>query len=204
MRNTHFHPLTSRSRRGAFTLTEIMVASALFSLVILGSISANIFGLRLYGITKAKLGASDEAREAVSRLVNEVRSAKVVRVGNGSISGFTNIGMGQAQAGNALQIFPTTNSTPFIRYYWDSTDSRFKRTTDGGGASIVVANYISNQIVFRAEDHLGTVMTNGQNNRVVNLKLEFYQLQYPIVNIGPGELFDYYKLETRITRRALE
>lgn len=195
---------SGRSSQAGYTLAEIMVASALFSLVILGSVGANIFGLRLYGITKAKLGASDEAREAVSRLVNEVRGAKVVRVGTGSLSSFTAIPMGQPQVGNALQIFPTTNSTPFVRYYWDSADTRFKRTSDGAASSVVVANFITNQIVFRAEDHLGNVMTNGQNNRVINLKLEFYQIQYPIVNIGPGGLFDYYKLETRITRRALE
>ncbi|HSH16992.1 MAG TPA: prepilin-type N-terminal cleavage/methylation domain-containing protein, partial [Verrucomicrobiae bacterium] len=67
MRSSSPHPVPGRSRRLAYTLTEIMVASALFSLVILGSVSANIFGLRLYGITKAKLGASDEAREAISR-----------------------------------------------------------------------------------------------------------------------------------------
>lgn len=182
-----------------------MVASALFSIVILGTVSANIFGLRMYQITKAKLGASDEAREAVSRLVNEIRSAKIVRVGNGSISAFTNIPMGDVQAGNAIQIYPTTNTTsPFIRYFWDATDMRFKRTTDGSSSSIIVANFISNQVVFRAEDHMGNVLTNFQNNRVINLKLEFFQIQYPIVNIGPGGLFDYYKLETRITRRALE
>jgi len=204
MRNPSFHSVPGRSRRLAYTLTEVMVASAIFSLVILGSLSANIFGLRLYGITKAKLGASDEAREAVSRLVNEVRSAKIVRVGNGGLTTFTNIPMGTPQAGNALQIFPTTNTTEFIRYYWDVTDSQFKRTTDAGGTSIVVANYVTNQIVFRAEDHLGNLMTSGQNNRVINLMLEFYQIQYPIVEIGPGGLFDYYKLETRITRRALE
>ncbi|MBI1177227.1 hypothetical protein GC207_07280 [bacterium] len=191
-------------RKSAYTLTEIMVATALFSLVVLGTVGANIFGLRLYGITKAKLGASDEARGAISRLVNEVRSAKSVRVGIGSLTGFTNIPMGEVQAGNALQIYPTTNTASYIRYFWDSADSRFKRTTDAGGSSIVVANFISNQVVFRAEDHLGHVLTTGQNNRVIDLKLEFFQIQYPIVNIGPGGLFDYYKLETRITRRALE
>lgn len=190
--------------RSAYTLTEIMVASALFSLVVIGSVGANIFGLRLYGITKAKLGASDEARSAVSKLVNEVRSAKTVRVGYGSLTGFTNIPSGQPQAGNALQIYPTTNTSSFIRYYWDVSDSRFKRTTDGAASSVVVANFISNQVVFRAEDHIGNVLTTGQNNRVIDLKLEFFQIQYPIVNIGPGGLFDYYKLETRITRRALE
>ncbi|HAV64100.1 MAG TPA: hypothetical protein DCY13_17255 [Verrucomicrobiales bacterium] len=198
-----FQP-NSRPQRRGYTLTEVMIASALFSLVILGAISANIFGLRMYGITKAKLGASDEAREAVSRLVNEIRAAKIVRVGNGSLAGFTNIPMGEAQMGNALQIQPTTNVTPFIRYFWDANDQQFKRTVDGAGSSIVVANFISNSIVFRAEDYKGTVLTNNQNNRVINLKLEFFQIQYPIVTIGPGGLFDYYKLETRIARRALE
>jgi hypothetical protein len=137
-------------------------------------------------------------------LVNEIRSAKIVRVGNGSYGSFTNVAMGAAQVGNALQIYPTTNTSSFIRYYWDSGDRQFKRTTDAGGTSVVVANFISNNIVFRAENHMGTVLTNNQNNRVINLKLEFFQIQYPIINIGAGGLFDYYKLETRITRRALE
>jgi hypothetical protein len=68
----------------------------------------------------------------------------------------------------------------------------------------VVANSISNAIVFRAENHLGQILTNNQNNRVISLELQFYQIAYPVVNIGPGQLFDYYQLRTRITRRALE
>ena len=201
---TIFRATSKRLRRRGFTLTEIMVASTIFSIVVLGTVSANLFGLRMYQITKAKLGASEEAREAVSRLVNEIRSAKIVRVGNGDQTSFATVAPGEAQTGNALQIYPTTNTTSYIRYYWDADDRRFKRTTDAGGASIVVASHISNNLVFRAEDHRGAILTNNQNNRVINLKLEFYQIQYPIVDIGPGGLFDYYKLETRITRRALE
>lgn len=204
MRSTFANLQGRRPRRSGYTLTEIMVASALFSLVVIGTVGANLFGLRLYGITKAKLGASDDARKAVSRLVNEVRSCKTVYVGTGSLVGFTNIPMGQPQAGNALQIYPTTNTASFIRYYWDSTDSKLKRTVDGAASSVVVANYISNQVVFRAEDCRGNLLTTGQNNRVIDLKLEFFQIQYPNVTIGQGGLFDYYKLETRITRRALE
>lgn len=200
MRTSH----TIRRRTVAFTLTEVMVTMALFSLVIAGTIGANLFGLRLFGITKAKLGASDEAREAVSKLVTEIRGAKIVRVGNGDLLGFTNLAMGEAQMGNALQIYPTTNTAEYIRYFWDADDRILKRTTDGLNTVVVVANHISNHVVFRAEDHRGVVLTNNQNNRVINLKLEFFQLQYPIVEIGPGNLFDYYKMETRITRRALE
>ena len=197
-------PIRERAGRDAFTLTEVMVASAIFSIVVLGTISANLFGMRMYQVTKAKLGASEEAREAVSRLVNEIRSAKIVRVGHGDYSGFTNVAPGEAQMGNALQIHPSTNTASYIRYFWDPDDQRFKRTTDSGGDSIVIASHIRNDLLFRAEDHRGTVLTNNQNNRVINLKLEFFQIQYPIVNVGPGGLFDYYKLETRVTRRALE
>lgn len=197
------HP-TIRRRTVAFTLTELMVTMALFSLVIAGTIGANLFGLRLFGITKAKLGASDEAREAVGKLVTEIRGAKIVRVGNGDLLSFTTLAMGEPQMGNALQIYPTTNTAEYIRYFWDKDDKILKRTTDGLNTVVVVANHISNQVVFRAEDHRGVVLTNGQNNRVINLKLEFFQLQYPVVEIGPGNLFDYYKMETRITRRALE
>jgi hypothetical protein len=52
-------------------------------------------------------------------------------------------------------------------------------------------------MVFRAQDYLGNVLTNSQNNRVIHLTLEFYQPQ-PLL---PDP--DYYKLETSVTRRAL-
>ena len=67
-----------------------------------------------------------------------------------------------------------------------------------------MASAISNQVVFTAENHLGQVLTNNNNNRVIGLTLQFYQLQYPTINIGPGGLYDFYQLRTRITRRALE
>lgn len=190
--------------RAAYTLTEIMVASALFSLVVIGTVGANIFGLRLYGITKAKLGANDDARKAISRLINEVRSCKTVKVGSGTLAGFTNSPDGSPEQGNALQIYPTTNQASYVRYYWDPSDTRLKRTTDSGGVAVVIANYITNQVVFSAEDAFGNVLTNSLNNRVISLKLQFYQIEYPIVKIGPGGLFDFYQLQCKITRRTLE
>ena len=86
----------------------------------------------------------------------------------------------------------------------DPKESALKSMASGSSAATVVASFVTNALVFRAEDFLGNVLTNNQDNRVIKMTLEFYQLQYPIVRIGPGYLYDYYRLQTRITRRAIE
>ena len=193
------------SRIRAFTLPEVLVSAAVFALMITGVLSVHIFGLKLNDLVRAKMGASDEARTAISKMVGEIRSAGVVQIGNGSKTAFTQIANGAGQQGNAIQIYPLkTNTSNFIRYYWDSADKRLKRSVNGGTGVTVVANAITNSMVFTSEDFSGTVISNNINNRVIGLSLEFYQLQYPKVSIGPGSYYDYYKLRTKITRRALE
>lgn len=192
-------------RPHAFTLTELVVTMAIVLLVLAGATASHLFGARLYQITKVKLGANDDARRALSTLIEEVRSAKIVKVGTGDASSFAEIPLDTPQQGTALQIYATTNTNVFIRYFWDAEDQSLKRTTsDDAGAVTVVANYVSNNLVFSAEDHLGHVLTNNQNNRVIGLLLQFYQIEYPVVSIGPGQPYDYYQLRTRITRRVLE
>lgn len=199
-----------RCRRGvrldqAFTLTELVVTMAIVLLVLAGATASHLFGARLYQITKVKLGASDDARHALSTLVEEVRSAKIVKVGLGDATSFGEIPLDTPQRGTALQIYATTNTNVFVRYFWDPEDQSLKRTTSSNAdAATVVANYVSNNLVFSAEDHLGNVLTNNQNNRVIGLLLQFYQIEYPVVSIGPGQHYDYYQLRTRITRRVLE
>ena len=195
-------------RRGrrccAFTLTEIMVAMTVLLLGITGVVSVHLFGLRMVEISKAKLGASDDARRAISLMNTEVRSARIVRVGSGDLGGFTEIAPNTLQRGSALQVYPTLNTNEFVRYFWDHADKRLKRTTNGASAALVVANAITNSLVFQAEDYQGNILTNNQNNRVIALTLQFYQLMYPKVTIGPGNYYDSYQFRTRITRRALE
>lgn len=111
---------------------------------------------------------------------------------------------GSPQQGNAIQIYPSTDTNSFIRYYWDSSDKRWKRTTNGSIAACVVANAIRNSILFSAEDHFGNVLATPQNNRVIGMTLEFFQIAYTVVNICPGGVYDYYRLHSRITRRCLE
>jgi prepilin-type N-terminal cleavage/methylation domain-containing protein len=188
----------------AFTLPELMVAMAIFSLLMAGMMIANVFGIRAHEMTKVKLGASDEARRAINLLSAEIRTAKIIRIGNGDASSFAEIPLNSLQQGSAIQIHPTTNTANFVRYFWNSDDHQLKRSMNGSNIVTVVANFITNQLVFTSEDGFGSILTNNQNNRVIGLKLEFYQLQYPVVKIGPGQLYDYYRLSTKTTRRALE
>ena len=203
----HFYLPCGRCHRreSGFTLTELMVAMAVFMMVIGGVIYVHLFGLRMNEMVKAKLGASDDARKAISKMVSEIRAAGIVRVGSGSLGSFNEAPFGTKQEGNAIQIYPLKgNTNTFLRYFWDSSDTRLKRTENGTNAVLVVANAITNSVVFSSEDFGGTVLTNNMNNRVIGLMLEFYQLEYPKVPIGPGNYYDYYRLRTRITRRALE
>lgn len=189
--------------RAGYTLVEVLVTMVTMILAVGAVLAAYIYAIKMTQYTRPKLGASDEARQAISLITDEIRSARSLKVGSGNLSGFTECAPFSAQKGNAIQICPTTNTSQFIRYYWDSADKKLKRTTDGSSSSLVVANAVSNQLIFTAEDHLGNVLSNNFNNRVIGMTLSFYQIQYPVTPVGPGNYYDYYQLRARITRRTL-
>ena len=194
---------TTDPRQSAFTLPEVMVAMVALVMILGAMIASYVYGLRMVEFTKPKLSASDEARRAISLLIHEIRSAHIVRIGNGGLNSFTEVGPNSAQTGSAIQIQPTTNTADFVRYFWDSGDRKLKRTVDGATAVQVVANSVSNQMVFTAEDFAGRTLTNNYNNRVIGLTLQFYQIQYPVMPIGPGNYYDFYQLRTKIARRTI-
>jgi hypothetical protein len=194
----------TRGRRAAgFTLVEMQVAMAVMLIVIAGVIASHLYSLRMFELIKPKLSAADEARVAVARLSEEVRSAFVVRIGTGSSDSFTEVGPYAPQGGSALQIHPTADMNSFIRYFWDADERKVKRTSSSSDSVTVVANSVSNALVFTSEDFAGNVLTNNQNNRVIGMTLQFYQIQYPAIAVGPGSLYDFYQLKTKITRRTL-
>ena len=188
----------------AFTFTETMVTMTVLLMVLAGAIGMHVFGLRLFQITQSKLGANQEARRALAKLLDEVRSGKLVRIGSGNLTNFTEVSPASNQIGSAIEIYPTTSTNNFIRYFWDAVDQRLKRTTNGASAVSIVANSITNQAIFSSEDFRGNILTNNENNRVIGLTLQFYQIQYPIVMIGPGQYYEFYQIVSKITRRALE
>lgn len=188
----------------AYTLPEIMVSMAIFSLVVIGVVTSNMFGLKLNEIAKTKLGVNEYSRRALSMMTKDIREAKNTCVGMGSATTFIEPSAGAARQGNALQINPVQDNTNvFIRYYRDA-DQRIKRVTDTNSTPVVVADYISNTVVFAEEDYRGAVLMNRQASAVVSLNLNFYKIEFPIVLIGQGAYYEYYLLRTRITRRSAE
>jgi prepilin-type N-terminal cleavage/methylation domain-containing protein len=188
----------------AFTLPEIMIVMAVFSLLVIALITCQLFGMRLERVSETKFAATAAGRKALNQVRNEIRQGKVLMIGTGDDAVFTRIADNAPQVGNALQIYPTTNTASYIRYYLDAGDNSLKRVTSLNSQPEVVAGFITNHLIFQAEDFLGNVLTNEQNNRVIRLTMEFYRWEYPIATVGNGGMYDYYRLQTRITRRLIE
>jgi prepilin-type N-terminal cleavage/methylation domain-containing protein len=185
----------------AFTLPELLVTMAIFLIMTTGIISAHLYGIRMFEFIRPKLTGTDEARNLVSRLFEEVRSASKVRVGIGNISNFTETAISLPQRGNALQIYPSTNDTEYVRYFWDN-DQKLKRMTNGAKTAVAMAGSVTNNMVFTCEDFGGNILTNNQTSRVViSVTLNINQLQYPSSTNANKRVYDYYQVQTRIAKR---
>lgn len=210
----HFKPRSPGA--AGFTLVEVMVSMWIFIIVFIGVLVAvQVFGLRVYTLSATKISATASALKVLNQIRDDIRGANQVNVGtvnSGGASSFTLTGPTNKNVGNALQIFPTTNSTPYTIYYLDiSTGSnclRMASTPDGSTFTntALLASFITNNIVFDAEDCRGNILTNDANNRIIRMELDFYQWEYPIGVVGGAGLnaYDFFKVTTKITRRKID
>jgi len=184
-----------------FTLPEILIATTVFLLMLAGVIAANLFGLKMFQITETKLNVATWSRQTVETMAGEVHTCNSVQVGNVTTNGvFAGLLNGEKQQGNGLLIYPSTNSSSFIIYFVNSTDTTFRKTVAAASSTntTILADSVTNFLAFTAQDYSGTPLTNNLNNRVIHLTLEFYQPARFM------EKADYYRLETSLTRRSLQ
>ena len=189
---------THRVQRAAgFTLPEALIAMSVFILLVLGVVTANIFGLKLNQIGQTKMIATDSAREVISKMTDELRNCNNAIVGNVSNGLFVAHVDGEAQTGNGLMIYATTNTNSYVLYFLNYTNQSFIRFTTDSQVNTVVAQNVTNSVIFRSQDYLGNVLTNNQNNHVVTCSLRFYSAtpQNPVA--------DSYQLQTAVAPRAL-
>jgi hypothetical protein len=176
-------------------LTELMVSAAILILLVGGIVSANLFGMRMFQVEQTKLSVSDQARKIVGVIADEIHSCETFQIGAFTNGTFTGLPLGAPQIGPALVVYPNTNATNFIMYFVNSSDQTFRRATSVAGSMRTLAHSVTNVTLFRAQDYLGNLLTNMQDNTVLHFDLEFYQAA------RFGVPSDYYKLETSITRR---
>ena len=210
-----------------FTLVEMVVAITVFTIVILATVAMQIYAVRVYTLAATKMIATQAARVTMNDIRDRVRQARIVYVGNYSPQGdypsvdFTSVTNGGLQEGNALMIYPTTATNSFALMYLQAgngTTTNFSTLDDNGNvintnslilllytnntmtASNIVAGYITNAMVFDAENFEGTVLSNNQNNSLVHMTLDFSQHLYSI-GTNLFNAYDYYQLNTVMTRR---
>jgi len=183
---------------GGVTLVEMMVTMCIFSLVVIGLIYAQMFGLRYDELVSSKLGSSEMSRRSFDLLTSDIRSAKIWSIGSGGQSSFVACGNGTNQVGNAIQLSYTTDTNRFVRYFFDSARLRLCRMTNGMSTNACIANNLTNTMTFHAEKYDGTTASDLQYKYIIVTTMEFAQYQYPMTKVGPKYYYNYYRMQFRV------
>ena len=214
-----FKNIQNRARRRnvrGFTLAEMVITVGVFLFIFTGvMVAVQIFGLRIYTLAATKLVATAGGRQALNQIRDQLREGKLAYVGTCSFptySSFQLITNTQPQQGNALIIYPTTNTAWYSIYYLDTSTTtnrllQFNVSNSVTTYTNTLAKYLTNNIVFDARDWQNHIVSNYQcldNRLLIEVTMQFSQWEYPIAYVGTNGLnaYDYYQLRTRVFRRA--
>lgn len=197
-------------RVAGHTLLEMVFVMSLLVVVVMALMAAHLVGLRESQWVESKCGASDSSRRLLNQLPVDVRSSKMWFIGNMNGTNFTIVT--NNSEGTALKLFQTTNGSMGILYYFDLSDAannnaKLVRTTTTNWQPVVLAsnlvNWLGGGYAFVVEDYNGMRATNDVDSnsykRIIHVTLQFCQFQYPLTQVGTNGLYDYYKMEFRVT-----
>lgn len=165
----------TRQARGqaGLTLTEMMTASAVFSLTVMGFVYCQMFGMRQDQLVNSKIGAADQARLSFNDLSRDIRAAKIWQIGNGNLNSFTGIPLGTNQQGNAIQLSLTTDTNQFYVYYFDTNACKLFRGHSGSTNASCLAQYLTNTMYFQAQNFQGSNQTTLTHKGVIDVVMQF-------------------------------
>ena len=150
-------PRCGQAAQTGFTLAEMMITLAVFSLAMIAMIGVQIFGLRVYTLSSSKMIATAGGRQLLDKMRDPIRSANTVVIGFYNNNSFTSVTNGAPQIGNAILISMVTNAFTAqnsIVFYHDMASSSLRIVTDDGDT--VLANSITNDFCFEARHFEGT------------------------------------------------
>ena len=201
--------------RAGFTLVERMFGMGLLVIMIGALLAANLVGMRAAQLVETKGGASDTSRKVLQKLPVDIKSSKLWFLGNmNGTTNFSNFAQTtNSSQGTAIKLFPTTNnSTPYIIYYFDlsnsnNSDGHLVRVTSDSWSPVVLAsnlvNWLGGGYSFTVEDYNGNPVANAGTStsykRIIHTTLQFCKFEYPLTTVGTNGLYDYYKLEFKAT-----
>ena len=207
----------SRVRVAGFTLVEMYVVTAVFALLMIATVATQFFAARVYTLSATKLTATAAGRKAMNDLRDAIKSSTGVQIGiyDPVANQFSLIANGVPQIGNALAIYPnipfnTTNNTLTnfgTVYFMNQQSSNLCSIVISNGTELTstltqnIIVWITNYYVFNAEDAFTNTLTSYSKNRVIHVKLQFSQWEYPLAGVGNGAMYDYYQLQTRASMR---
>ncbi len=208
MKPQPLEPGTLAARRagaGGFSFTEMLVAGSVFSLVMIAVVTSNLYGLGMLKVAQPKLAAENEARQLFNRLSDEISSAKLIAVGEGDAVSFTPVDAGTPWQGGALQLWPTSDTNAFTRYYRDPADQILKRWSSDSPQVQEIAKAVTNSLVFAVVDYRGFpdgLLTNDQRHLAIHVLLQFSEIEGTRTPIGPESYFKSHQFEIEIARRS--
>ena len=212
-------------QRSGFTVVEALIVMTTLVILCGSLIMCNLYGVSMAVRQQIWLSASDDAGQALGKLMTDVRSGVSNCVGYGNLGGFTNASTNIWQQGNALKIYlgntnGTTNGS-WILYYYDPPSSNLYRTnwtdTSSGNFDMVTANTVMTNNMYNSNifstygvyNGMWVPETNGgigdQNlvgTPLILVCLGFTRLQNPQNVIAPGSPVEFYQIVTMIAPRS--
>ena len=196
----------------AFTVPEYLITIVIVAIVSGAMLEGYLFAARMHVMASAKLNASDQARVVLGQFAHDVRTATSFKIGTGSLSGFKATDVNELIKGNAIQIYPTSATNMFVRYFLESDTTNvnsyltLKRCTYDASAAVELAFCLTNAVAFTAEDPWGNILTNDQPSKVVGVLLQFNQALFgptgPTTANASQTLSDFYQLRAKINKRT--
>jgi hypothetical protein len=197
-----------RGNRSGFTVPEYLVTIVLAAVVAGMLLQGYLYGARMHVIARAKLTAGDQARRVVADFTHDIRTATSFEIGSMSSTNFVPVSVGQARSGNAIEIYATSETNSFVRYYLEASGDRYnlRRLTVSSNKVLradVLANALTNMIVFTAEDPWGNVTTNERPSEIVGVNLSFSQKLFFGSGTNDAKSFiDSYQLKAKVNKRT--
>ena len=200
-----FTSAARRRRCAAFTLAEMLIAAAVYLVLMVSVVVAiQIFALRVYALAAIRLQATQDGRKALNQIRDDIRQGTLLQVGNTDNSGnFTAIAGPNAAQGSALQVFAGTNQgPPYSIYYlqtnlvgavsgnggissnlllWISVTTNSITGTSAGSFTtnvIRLACFITNLDLFAAEDWQDSWPGTTITNSLMNNQVYSVKLQF--------------------------